>query len=124
MKGQRLITNIQLFNAKAIVKNTAVESMKIDMRSIAERGACSLQYAVTGSGTARFEYLISNEDTPTNMIEVATDIATGITVGSGPGTDGKDIAAFTPTVSRWLQIQVTETGNVADIAVTAWLVVT
>jgi len=116
MKGQRVITNIKVFNAKAVVKNTSVNSAIIDMRSLAERGACSLHYIVTGAGTAAFEYLVSNEDSPDNMTEVATDIATGITVGTG-------IAAFTPTVSRWLQIQVTETGTAADIAVTAWLAI-
>jgi len=84
-------------------------------------GYFSLQVAVTGSGTCKFEYLISNDGVNYLEPSAATDIASSITVSSGPGSDGKDIFRFRPIIGKYMKIKVTETGTSAAVVVTAYL---
>ena len=125
MKTINRISNFIIFNTKTVTKNTNVTSEKIDLRSIAANGVFSLQYLITGDGVVKFEYLLSNEDLATTMIEpsTATDIGSSLSKTTGLGGDGKDILPFEPEIARWLQIKCTETGTASTAVVTAWLAI-
>ena len=123
MKTINKISNFIIFNAKSIASGANASSEKIDLRSLAANGVFSLQYEITGSGTVKFEYLLSNEDAATNMIEpsTATDIGSSLTATTGPGANGLDILPFEPEIARWLQIKCSVTS--ATAVVTAWIAI-
>lgn len=107
----------------AITASSSYTSAAIDLaelvgansRAIRPDGFFGLQYTITGNGTAKIEYLLSNDGTTYVEPSAATDIATGLTKTSGPGSDGKDYVAFSPEVSRYLKIKVTETGGANSV---------
>ena len=115
MRNVRPITVKKIFNAAAITKNTNIFSKPIDLNTIASNGVFSLYYTITGSGTAKIEVLGTNDPDET-YIETASDIGSGLTVGS-------DILTFAPKLTKHIQIKVTETGTSDDIAITAWLAI-
>lgn len=119
------IHNRKIFNAVTISASGNSSSEKIDLRSLANGGFFSLQYAITGDGTCKFEYLLSNEDAATTMIEpsTASDIGSSLTKTSGPGSDGVDLLTFSPELARWLQIKCTETGGANGVVITAWIAI-
>jgi hypothetical protein len=80
-------------------------------------GFFSVEYVMTGTGTAKIEYLISsNKAGPFITPASASDIATGITVGS-------DIVSFAPELGKWMKIKVTETGGANPVTITVKLMV-
>lgn len=119
------IYNEKIFNAVTISASGNSSSQKIDLRSLACEGFFSLQYAITGDGTCKFEYNLSNEDEATTMIEPssATDIGSSLTKTSGPGSNGIDLLSFSPELARWLLIKCTETGGANSVTITAWIAI-
>jgi len=115
------ISVLQIFNAEEIAKN-ANASFDVNLERMNAEGFFSLQITLTGTGTAKGEYLVSNNKV--NWVEPtgASDIFDGFTVASGPGTDGKDIFSFEPELSAHLRIKITE-ADVNPIVVSAWLAV-
>jgi len=120
-----VIYNEKIFNAVSIAASGNASSQKIDLRALACEGFFSLQYAITGDGTCKFEYLLSNEDAATTMIEpsTASDIGSSLTKTTGPSSNGTDILSFAPALARWLQIKCTETGGANGVVITAWLTI-
>lgn len=122
---------VKVFDAVTVALSANSTSSIIDLAmpttrpllALAGSGYFSLQIQVTGDGTAKFEYLLSNDGT--NFLEPssATDIASGITKTSGPGSDGKDIFSFAPLLANFIQIKVTETAGANSIIISAWLAV-
>jgi hypothetical protein len=116
------IITTKLFSAEAITASGSATSEAIDLRLHAPNGIFSIQYAVTGDGTAKFEYkLCSTENGDYIEPSTASDIASSIVKTSGPGSDGKDIVSFTPELAPFMKIVVTETGTAQAIAVSLWL---
>lgn len=111
----------RVFNAQATAASGTSTSDAIDLHC--RSGYFSLQVAITGDGTCKFEYLISNDGV--NFIEPssASDIASSKVKTSGPGSDGKDIFSFTPVISRFIKIRITETGGANSVTVTAHLAI-
>jgi len=116
----------KVLNAVTVGASGSFTTSALDTYMTDPAGFFSLQVAVSGSGTCKFEYEIScNKSegsegdylTPTS----ASDIATGITATSGAGSDGKDIFQFNPELSRSIKIKVTETGGASTVTVSAWL---
>jgi len=116
--GNAFVTTTRLLNAATIAANGSSTSASIDLRNIAQNGLFSIQLAVTGSGTAKVEYLCSNNNSVFIEPTSASDIVSGFTVGSGPGGDGKGFYSFEPEPCGFLKIKVTETGGSNAIAVT------
>ena len=112
---------MKLWSAEAITKNTSATSAAIDLDKFRVNGLFSLQVELTGDGTGKFEYLLSNNEADFLEPSSAVDIAAGFLKTSGPGGDGKDIFSFHPEYTRFMKIKATETGNANDIAVSAWL---
>ncbi len=82
-----------------------------------------LQVLLSGSGTAKFEYQLSNDCV--NYVEPASasDIATGFTGSSGPGGDGRGFYSFSPEPAKCMKIAVTETGTSNSVTVTVDLMI-
>ena len=114
---------LTVFNAQSTAASGTSSSSAIDLARFQSLGSFSLQVAVSGTGTAKFEYLVSNDGV--NYLEPtgASDIATGITATSGPGADGRDIYYFEPKMARYLKLRVTETGGANAVVVTAYLAI-
>jgi hypothetical protein len=110
---------VQVFNAKTVVKNTAETSVEIDLNTFKPDGDFSLQIEVTGDGTAKVEYQVSNNGTNFYTPEGASAIFTSFTKTSG--TTGKAIDGFAPELGRHIRFLATETGTSDDIVISAWL---
>lgn len=118
------IHTLLLFNAAAILAGADSESTVLDLDAgYHAAGFFSLQVALTGDGTAKIEYLLSNDGV--NYLEPSSgaDIILAHTKISGPGGDGKDIYSFQPEIARYMKIKITETGGADAIAVTAVIAV-
>ena len=110
---------IKVFSAEAIALSASATSDNICTHG--RTGIFSLQFAVSGNGTAKFEYEISLDGTNWLEPSTASDIAAAQTAASGPGADGKDIYAFEPILAPYIRIKCTETAGANSITVTAWL---
>jgi len=121
--GVKDIYVTKVFISEAVVASGNSTSSAIDLGNQATDGYFSLQVTLTGDGTAKFEYLLSNNGADYLEPSTAVDIATGHVKTSGPGSDGKDIYWFEPEQARWMKIKVTETGTASAITVSAWLAV-
>ena len=113
------ITTVGLFNETTITKNTSLLSMVVDLRDIAQDGIFSVEYIVSGDGTVKIEYNVcSTREGLFFEPSSASDIASGLTKTSGPGSDGHDFKSFGPELTSFLKIKVTETGTVSDAIIT------
>ncbi len=118
--GTPIVSN-QIFNAQAITQNNAEEVIVPLERSNFE-GFFSLQIELTGAGNVDITYALSNSGDDYITPAAAVDIFSAFGVGSGPGTDGKDIASFDPMLHQFLKIIATEQ-NAGAVVLTAWLAV-
>ena len=122
MDKQKFTFTSTLFSATAILAAASSTSDAIDISQV--EGFFSLQIAVTGDGTAKFEYLASNDGTTYVTQTAAGDvIASSFTKTSGPGSDGKDIVTFEPELCKFIKIKCSETGGAQAIAVTATIAI-
>lgn len=121
--SDKYLNTVEIFSAETITANTSENSDAIDLNKYQPEGYFSLQVVLAGDGTAKFEYLLSNDGS--NYLEPsdAIDIASGHIKTSGPGGDGIDIYTFEPNPARFLKIKVTETGTSNDVIVTVTLLV-
>lgn len=115
----------KIFDAQTVAAGGDETSDAVDLGGLSGPGYFSLQVEITGTGTAKFEFLLCNNVTTYggDYLEPSgsVDIATGVTATSGPGSDGKDIFSFSPILGRSLKIKCTETGSSNDVVVSAWL---
>lgn len=121
----RKIAIIKLFDAQTILAsgNSSQPGEGIDLQRFAQNGFFSVQYLITGDGTAKIEYNLSHDGATYIEPTGSTDIGSSLTKTTGPGSDGKDILTFSPELSRFLKIKVTETGGAQSIVVTLWLAI-
>ena len=84
-------------------------------------GYQSLQVQVSGNGAAKFYYKISNNGSDFLIPYGGTNILTGVSSTSGPGSDGKMIVEFICQFGDEVKICCEETGGVNSITVSAWL---
>ena len=110
---------IKVVDAQTIAASGTYTSSAISLA--VDVGVYSLQYAVTGDGTCKIEYNLTNNYTTYLEPSTAVDIASGLTKTSGPGSDGSDIVSFTPLPATSMKIKVTETGGANSVTISAWL---
>jgi hypothetical protein len=119
------ISTIRVFNAREIAASGSLTSQAFKLGSYSDvQGWFSLQIALTGDGTGKFQASVSNDKS--NFIisdDASDDIITAHTDESGPGADGIQIYQFSPVLAQWLRIVVTETGEADSIIVTAHLAI-
>ena len=82
-------------------------------------GFFSWQLELTGDGTVKCEYLLSNNNV--DFVDPEVDVFTGFTDASGPDADGKDLASFEPEVCRYLKFLITETGGADGVVAQSWI---
>lgn len=117
-----MLTN-KIFDATTVIASGVANSVPIELLHHLD-GFFSLQIELTGDGTAKFEYAISNDgETYVTQTAAADQIVSGFTKTSGPGGDGKDIITFEPEVARKLKIVCTETGTSDSVTVDATLLI-
>ena len=117
------ITIKQTHASTAISASESSTSAAVDLGAIKPNGYFSLQVTLSGSGTGKGEYLLSNDGITYLEPSSASDIFTGLTATGGPGSDGADIYSFSPEIARYLKIKITETGGSSSITVTTTLAV-
>jgi hypothetical protein len=118
-----MITN-KVFDAITIGASGSAKSVPLDLQAYAEEGFFSLQIALTGDGTAKFEYEISNDgETFITQTATADQIVSGFTKTSGPGSDGKDLISFEPEPAKKMRIKCTETGTANSVTITVTIVI-
>ena len=116
------ITTKKLFIGTSIAASGNLVSEAVDLRLHSPNGLFSVYFIITGTGTAKIEYLVCSEENG-QYIEpsTATDIATGQTATSGPGSDGVNFVAFEPELAPFIKIRFTETGAASAITPNLWL---
>lgn len=125
MDHSRTTTLKTVFDAVTIAANETDYSDIIPISKLA--GNASLQIVVTGDGTAKIEWVGSNNRSaavadfikPNN----ANDIVTAFTKTSGPGGDGKHIYPFSISLVDRIAIKVTNTSATDAIVVTGILAI-
>ena len=117
------LNTVLIFDSETITAGADSTTDAIDLNKYRPEGYFSLQLTISGSGTAKVEYLLSNNGVDEMEPSSGEDIVTAHTATSGPGADGKDIYVFEPEVARFLKIKTSETGGVASIVVTATLLI-
>lgn len=122
MSDNYLYTEL-IFDTVTITAGSDSTCDAIDLNRFRPEGYFSLQVTLTGSGTGKIEYLLSNNGRDYLKPSEAEDIVTAHSSASGPGTDGKDIYIFEPEIARFMKIKVTETGGSASIIVTITIAV-
>ena len=111
---------VELFNEEALTAGASIETDVIDVAAYAIEGYFSLQLLVTGLGTIKVEYEVSNNGKIyVVQVDAADVIASGFTATSGPGSDGKDLISFEPEPAKLMKILITETGGANAVAVSA-----
>lgn len=117
-----MISN-KIFDGITIAAGGVASSVPLELPYHLE-GFFSLQIEITGDGTGKFEYSISN-DGETYIVQTAAadQIVAGFTKTSGPASDGKDVVSFEPEVTKKMKIICTETGAASSIVVTATVLV-
>ncbi len=121
--SDRYLNTELILNSETVTAGANTTSDAIDLNKYRPEGYFSLQVTITGSGTAKIEYLLSNNGTDYLEPSTGADITASMTATSGPGSDGKDIFYFDPEPARYLKIKVTETGGADSVVVTATLMV-
>lgn len=111
----------KVFTSLAITQNTAEEAIIRLYRSDFQ-GFFSLQIGLSGAGNVDITYAVSNDGSTYITPAVAANIFTAFDATSGPGSDGDDIAAFSPMVNRYLKIIATEQ-NAGAVVLDAWLAI-
>lgn len=113
----------KIFDAVTIAASENSTSGAIDLSVFGGSGFMSLQVAITGDGTAKAEYLVSNDGSDYLDPVGAADIYSSFTKTSGTGTNGKDLQSFSVPAAGFLKIKITETGGANSITISAWGVI-
>ena len=112
------INTMTVFSARVVGANSSEKSAPINLnRAFQPRGFFSLQVTLSGSGTAKITYELSNDgvtySAETDKDGTAVDdIFTAMTVGSG-------FYSFAPAVAQYMKIVVEETGDANPVTITA-----
>jgi hypothetical protein len=106
-----VMTTVTTHGAVSVVASGSSSSTAIDLQRRRIDGFFSIQVNVTGSGTVKIEYLLSNDGVTYIEPATASDIVSGFTATSGPGSDGNGFYSFAPEPARYMKIKVTETGT-------------
>ena len=120
-KRSEYVSTFHIFKSQEVAAAGSASSGAIDLGVPVQQGYFSIQVEVTGDGTLKLEYLLSNNDVDYLEPSAASDIATGIASDSGPGSNGKDIYSFKPMAGRYIKIKATETGESNVATISAWL---
>jgi len=86
-------------------------------------GDFSICGRVSGAGTAKLEYMTSNDDVTYRVPQNDTDIISNFTGLSGPGSDGYFCASFGPDYCHYLKLKLSETASSNPVTLTGTLLI-
>ena len=119
---KKTIEVIQVFDGEVVAASNSAISVAVPIRYYSPEGFFSLQVEVTGSGTLDITVEGSNNNVDFLTPSGVSNVATGFTATSGPGSNGKDIFLVDPNmVLDAIKIKATETGGVNPATISAWL---
>jgi len=110
------IKTFSYHSSTALTASGTSELQTYDLNAIKPEGYFSLQYTITGDGTVKFEYYLSNDGSTFVEPSTASDIGSGLTSGSG-------LLQFEPEPARFMKIRATETGGASAATVTTVLMI-
>ncbi len=119
--AEQEVVIFNLFYLQTISAGESVLSDFINMENAT--GFFSLQQVISGSGTIKWTFLLSNDGINFLTPSEASDIATSQSSSSGPNSDGKDIFSFSPLTAKYMQIKATETGGSSSATITGYLAI-
>ena len=111
------INDNKVINGEVIQASGSFTSKAIELNNLKPNGYFSLQVAVTGSGTAKFEFLCSNNGEVFVAPESSAPIIQDVTTTTGR------LVSFSPPPCGWIKIKCSETGSSNTVTVSAWMVV-
>jgi len=114
MDRNKSVQVVEVFDAEAIAASGSATSSAIGVALCG--GTATAQIVITGSGTAKVEWIGSNDNTTFVTPNGVSEIATGLTVGTY-------IYSFTILAVESIKIKVTETGTSDAIGATVTLAV-
>jgi hypothetical protein len=115
-KGLRPITTYDVFNgSKECGEGATVASDAIDLREVAQNGVFSIEYLITGDGTATIAFTVCSTKSGTYFTPTgASAIVTGLTKNSGSGGHGGlgfPAGSSGLPIYPFMKITITETAN-------------
>ena len=119
-RGKSIFTE-KIFDEETIAAGGTSLSRAIDLSQAGE--SVSIQIELTGDGTAKVEWIGSNDGVEFIKPNNASDIVTNFTKSSGPGSDGKHIYGFSISLVKFMKIKITETGLANAITITVTIAV-
>ncbi|HDO36185.1 MAG TPA: hypothetical protein ENH07_07830 [Nitrospirae bacterium] len=119
-RGKSIFTK-EVFTAEVIAAGGSAYSSIFDLSQAG--GQFSMQLELTGDGTAKVEWVGSNDGTTFLKPNNANDIVTAFIKTGGPGSDGKHIYGFVVSLVKFMKIKVIETSTTDPITVTATLAI-
>ncbi|MBW2094196.1 MAG: hypothetical protein JRI80_04840 [Deltaproteobacteria bacterium] len=121
MDNSKTTSIMTVFDSEEVAANGSALSDAIDVGQ--NGGSFSVQVALTGDGTMKLEWLGSLDGQNFLVPNGASEIVTGFTKTSGPGSDGKHIYSFSPSLVKALKLKISETGGLDSITGTVTLAV-
>lgn len=126
------ITKNTVFSALSVAASATSNSepkQGLNLSDIGVEGYFSAEIVITGTGTATIGYEVSSDGanwekpSTTGAISTALTLATGLTAGGGPASNGRYFMQLTniPT-TEWLRFYITETGTSNAVVVTLTLI--
>jgi len=103
--------SIDSFTGVTIAANGTSDPYTLDLTPYQPDGFMSLQFVMTGTGTARIYYTSSNDNVTYVAAEGVSDIITAM-VGAG-----EKFIPINPIFSKYMRIYVTETGGANSITI-------
>jgi len=112
---------LKVIDNKTIAASGTFTSRVIDIQALKLKGDITLQVAVTGDGTCKFEFSQSNDGVSFIKPVDGFAILSSFTKTSGTALDGKDVANVSMFNSQSFKIICTETGGANSVTVDAFL---
>ena len=110
------INTFSMCEAQLIALSGTFYTPSINLNDFIQNGYFSAYLGVTGNGTCKVEYQLSFDNI--NWVTGSSAVFTGYTKTSGLGSNGKEIASFTPAASDYMRFKITEIGAANSITIT------
>jgi len=114
--GEGTIYTEKVFDAVTIAASGSSTTDAIDLGAKRPGGKYSIQIVMTGSGTAKLEWLGSNDGSTFSVPVTLSEVFTGFTAGNA-------IYTYAPILTRYIKLKATETGTSDSVTITATLMV-
>ena len=114
--ANKSIASNRLFEDETILASGVAYSIPISLDLLKTEGFFSIDRTITGSGTAKIEYMLTNKKLDPQLSDfkvpsTASDIETA-------ATSGTDMVEYDHRTAMWVIIRITETGGANSVVMT------